>query len=273
MRSIRFVLIVALILLGSRAYATTPSQFSVQGVLRDSGGKLQSMMVNVTVNLYSASTGGAPLSTPVNALSVMAVNGLFTVTITADQALQTVLATPPIWLELVVGNDTFPRQLITADVYALQCGAADVANSLAPSVTINAATQITGVLPVANGGTGAGGVEAWHEIPDSALAFGWVWYSTPTADFTTPAFYKNPFGEVRLKGLIRNGTAVGTIYQLPAGYAPAHTTIISTTGNTTAPALCTIYIYNTGNIQLQSNCPTGAGNWVSLDGITFRAGS
>ena len=250
----------------------------MQGVLRDSGGKLQSMMVNVTVNLYSASTGGTPLSTPVNALSVMAVNGLFTVTINADQALQTVLSTPPIRLELVVGNDTFPRQLITADVYALQCGAADVANSLAPSVTINAATQVTGVLPVANGGLGVGSVDPWHEIPDSALSNGWVYYgptpSTPASN-STPAYYKNPFGQVYLKGVVRNGTAIGSLFKLPAGYAPKNQTILSTTsvgssGN--VYQLCTIYIDSMGNINLENNCPTGVSNWVSLDGVTFRAG-
>jgi len=46
----------------------------------------------------------------------MAQNGLFTIAIT-DNAILTKLANPPpppggVWLELIVGNDTFPRQLV-----------------------------------------------------------------------------------------------------------------------------------------------------------------
>src|SRR5204862_982900 len=134
-----------------------------QGVLRDSGGKLQVNAVNVTIKLYAAQTGGEALATPVTSVSVKPVNGLFTVAIPVDATLAQVLANPPIWTELSVGNATYPRQLVTADVYALQCGTAD---ALAPSA-----------------------IDPWHELADSALQNGWIFYG---ANFARPGYYKDP---------------------------------------------------------------------------------
>ena len=60
------------------ARANVPGKFSVQGVLRDDVGKLQTTMVNVTVALYDASVGGNKLAGSYGPTSVMATNGLFT---------------------------------------------------------------------------------------------------------------------------------------------------------------------------------------------------
>src|SRR5687767_11133239 len=82
----------------SESLANVPNQFSVQGVLRDNMGSLQSMMVNVTIKLFADQNGGSPLATPVLSTAVMAVNGLFTLAVSVDAALAGVLAAPPIWL-------------------------------------------------------------------------------------------------------------------------------------------------------------------------------
>src|SRR5258706_11620954 len=133
-------LIFTLFLFSSAARGAVPSALSVQGVLRDSGGKLQSMMVNVTASLWDAQTSGNKLAGPYGPTMVMATNGLFTFPIN-DAALTTELAAASqVWLELSVGNDTFARQPVTPQLYALMCGTAD---------------NLSGVLSMAHGGTGS----------------------------------------------------------------------------------------------------------------------
>jgi hypothetical protein len=131
MKSLRpLVLVLALLLARANAHAAVPSSFSVQGVLRNSSGSLQSLLVNVTINLYAAQSGGSPLATPINQYPVMAQSGLFTVTVPVDANLQKVLSSSgQMWLELVVGSDVFPRQLLNANVYALYAQAADSMSS------------------------------------------------------------------------------------------------------------------------------------------------
>jgi hypothetical protein len=75
---------------------------------------------------------GNSLATEPLVMNVMAVNGLFSVTID-DAALPGALyasTTGQAWLELTVGNDTFPRQQVTATVFALKSASADVAQSV-----------------------------------------------------------------------------------------------------------------------------------------------
>lgn len=146
MQKLLIGLLVVGTLLGGSARATVPNTFSVQGVLRDSTGKLQSMMVNVTVNLWDAQTAGNQLAGPYQQ-SVMATNGLFTMAIT-DNAILTKLASPPpppggVWLELIVGNDTFPRQLVTPGMYSLMSGNADHAATADHATSADSATSAT----------------------------------------------------------------------------------------------------------------------------------
>jgi hypothetical protein len=134
------------------ARAKVPSQFAVQGVLRDGAGKLQSTMVNVTVTLWDAQTGGNKLAGPYGPFAVMATNGLFSVPI-QDAMLQPELGgAAQVWVEVIVGNDTFARQLVTPQMFALMCGSAD---ALAPTATVDGA-QISGTVDAAkvsgNGG-------------------------------------------------------------------------------------------------------------------------
>jgi hypothetical protein len=135
---VRFSLLAAFVFAPVLAHATVPKQFSVQGVLRGDMGKLQSSTVNVTVKLWNDQTATAAsslLATPVTTQAVIANNGLFTIPVTVDNALMSKLAGgSPVWLEVTAGNDTFQRQLVTSQMFALMCGSADMANGL-PGVT------------------------------------------------------------------------------------------------------------------------------------------
>jgi hypothetical protein len=141
MRCGRFVVLLALIA-ARPARASVPSSFTVQGVLRDSTGKLQSMPVQVAVNLYGAQSGSAPLASYAPAM-VTASNGLFTLTITDASLVTEVSSASGVWLELITcppaatscdsstpGSDTFARQPVTSELFALMCGHADDAAAL-----------------------------------------------------------------------------------------------------------------------------------------------
>ena len=153
-----------LTLAAGNASATVPSSFSVQGVLRDNTGKLQSMAITVTANIFADQMGGTALNTaPFIANNVMAVNGLFTVTFSDAMLIANLSSTPSgqLWLEVTVGNDTFPRQQITPGVWALMSAQADNALQLGgkPPSSYALASQLTGgtVTSVATGTGLAGG--------------------------------------------------------------------------------------------------------------------
>jgi hypothetical protein len=72
--------------------------------------------------------------------------------------------------------------------------------------------------------------EAWHELGtegDPALQprysqAGPVNIGGTLKSLNTPAFYKDPFGVVHLKGTVQNDqTAGNVVFTLPAGYRPA----------------------------------------------------
>lgn len=66
-----------------------------------------------------------------------------------------------------------------------------------------------------------GQVEEWHEVGTSgepAFENSWVNYALGHA---TAAFYKDPWGIVHIKGLVKSGTIGTAIFTLPTGYIPA----------------------------------------------------
>src|SRR3954470_7131105 len=110
------------LLLSLPARASVPSQFVIQGALRDKMGALQSMMVNISVTLFDAATGGKRLA-GYGPKAVMVENGLFSVSV-EDAALPAKL-TGPTFVEVVVGNDTSPRFPVAAQLYALRAATAE----------------------------------------------------------------------------------------------------------------------------------------------------
>lgn len=162
----RGILFLAL-LLAARAEATVPSTFSVQGVLRDSTGMLQTMAVNVSVQLFDAQTSGNSLAGPYQVMNVPVSNGLFTLVLN-DASLNTELSSASeVWLAVitcpasssactgtVVGAESFPLQRVTPELYALMCSQADNATQLGgkpasmylTSASTVAASQVSGTV-------------------------------------------------------------------------------------------------------------------------------
>ncbi|NES77323.1 MULTISPECIES: hypothetical protein [Okeania] len=102
--------------------------------------------------------------------------------------------------------------------------------------------------------------ESWQT---PTLQNGWVNYGS---GYNSAGYFKDSLGIVHLKGLVRNGTA-NTIFTLPVGYRPAARELhsVATYNNT----IGRVDIFSNGRVQRIS----GSSAWVSLDGITFRAGS
>jgi len=122
----RVLFVAMLLLLADRAGATTPPSFSVQGVLRNNMGQLQSMALNVTVTLWN---GSAPAATQLASYPnnmVQAQNGLFTVTLTDAMLYSKIANAAEVWMQLdVQGIGTFPRQQVTSQLFAVESASAD----------------------------------------------------------------------------------------------------------------------------------------------------
>jgi hypothetical protein len=139
MRRARLGLLFSLFLT-SAARAAVPTAVTVQGVLRDSAGRLQSMSLDVTVNFFDGAASPTLLAGPYTTNGAMVVNGLFSVAVDDAALAAKLAAASEAWLQITAGSDVFPRQRVSADVFAQRCSAAD---------------SLSGILPVASGGTGS----------------------------------------------------------------------------------------------------------------------
>jgi hypothetical protein len=97
----------------------------------------------------------------------------------------------------------------------------------------------------------------------SAPAFqnSWVNYG---AGYQTAAFYKDLFGVVHFKGLVKSGTVGAAIFTLPSGYRPIAETIFVANA---AGAFGDLRVSAVGNVWLNA----GTNGYLSIDGISFRA--
>ncbi len=266
----RFTLSIGLVvaLSSSALRANVPQQFTVQGVLRDKGGSLQSLMATVTVKLFAAAqpaAGEQPL-TQVPLTGIEVANGLFTVQVPVTPELSAALAQPQVWLEMTVNGDTFPRQQLTPDVYALLCGTADGLSSVA--IVDGAQLRPASVTAAALGPSIT--TPAWQPV-----TFDDGKWSNYGPGYNAASYYLDPFGVVHLRGLVlANGTAAGTrMFTLPVGMRPAKQWIVpavvsETVGSVTQTGIARIDIHSDGAVQINvySKNPM---SWVSLDGITF----
>jgi hypothetical protein len=96
----------------------------------------------------------------------------------------------------------------------------------------------------------------------------WTNYAAPS--FNAAAFYKDPWGIVHVRGLVRQAQsgiippACSNIFTLPAGYRPAREEIFAATS---ADAFGSVRVLTNGAV----NMTVGNGVWISLDGISFKA--
>jgi hypothetical protein len=107
----------------------------------------------------------------------------------------------------------------------------------------------------------------WREIGaagEPAFQNSWVNFGG-VDDHETAAFWQQSDGWVRLKGLIKDGTATDgtTIFTLPSGYRPVSTQTFVTWTNA---ATAVIRISSLGNVQCHANCSSVS---LSLNGIAF----
>ena len=102
--------------------------------------------------------------------------------------------------------------------------------------------------------------EAWI-VP--AFMNSWTNYDTT---YNPAGYFKDSLGIVHLRGLVKNGTNNTTIFTLPVGYRPSNQELqaVQTNLNT----IGRVDILADGQVTVVS----GSNGWVSLDGITFRAG-
>jgi len=106
--------------------------------------------------------------------------------------------------------------------------------------------------------------EPFHEVgAGGEPPFENGWHNQAPAVETTAAFYKDPSGVVHLKGIVTGGAAGTDIFHLPPGYRGTKSACIATIVNSY------VCIFSDGAVQHTS----GATGTISLDGMTFRAGS
>lgn len=101
--------------------------------------------------------------------------------------------------------------------------------------------------------------EAWQT---PSFQNGWVNYDTT---YNAAGYFKDSLGIIHLRGLVKNGS--GVLFTLPAGYRPPRRELfaVATHPNTVGR----IDILADGQVLMVS----GSNLWISLDGITFKAGS
>jgi hypothetical protein len=110
--------------------------------------------------------------------------------------------------------------------------------------------------------------EPWHEV--SSFAFSR--WANQGGLYETTAYYKDPYGTVHFKGLVKALVTIGTctvIFYLPSGYKPAATSVFSVPKNISGTG--TIEVDQSGQVAA---CTGAAVNdTYSLDPITYRANS
>lgn len=107
--------------------------------------------------------------------------------------------------------------------------------------------------------------EQWYEIGGGWISFANSWGNYGST-FNTAAFRRDATGYVHLKGLIKDGTVGSSAFTLPAGWRPAARELCGTISN---DAIGRVDVLSDGTVV-----PTAPSNnaYVSLDGITFKAG-
>lgn len=101
--------------------------------------------------------------------------------------------------------------------------------------------------------------EAWIT---PTLLNGWVSFGAPE---DIPSYYKDEFGNVKMRGVLKSGTLSVSMFTLPIGYRPLKNKYFSIISNN-VPAF--VLINPSGGV----NPLVGTSNvFVSLDNITFRA--
>jgi hypothetical protein len=159
MRKLAWLVTMTGLAVGAMATAApnVPGELSVQGVLRDSQGRLQSKSSTVVAGLWDDPTAGTNIVTYSVFSNVPVVNGLFTIKI-VDASLVAHIgghAITGLWLELTVDGDTYPRQKIEPEAFSIMSLQADALSSACSGCVVDsmiggvAFSKITGTVNAA----------------------------------------------------------------------------------------------------------------------------
>ena len=179
---VALAMLAATALLALPARAAVPDGVAVQGILRDNQGALQTMPLLVTVSFFDARVAGNRVAGPFGPLQAQADNGLFSV-IVGDANLGAALAgAPDVWLEVIEGNDVFPREHVTSQPYALvaRLVAGPFAGDVSGTQGAMSVQKIRGVSVAAaapadgNALTYDAAGQAWTPRPSVAVGTGYV---------------------------------------------------------------------------------------------------
>ena len=99
----------------------------------------------------------------------------------------------------------------------------------------------------------------------ATLVNSWVNYAATT----NPAgYFKDPFGIVHLRGVVKDGTIPAIVFTLPAGFRPQYNEYFQAMSYTgAADTQARTIIFTDGRVEVHS----GNNYYVGFDGITFRA--
>jgi hypothetical protein len=157
----------ALALAAGAARAAVPTQFVIQGSLRDNMGKLQSMAVPASVSLFDATSAGNRVAGPYTFNMVPVQNGLFTLTIDDPAIASKIGGGKPLFVEMTISGDVYSRFSVASQLFAIkaaQADSADAVRSIPVSPTMPTEGQVlryTGgqwtPATIASGGTGGSG--------------------------------------------------------------------------------------------------------------------
>jgi hypothetical protein len=104
----------------------------------------------------------------------------------------------------------------------------------------------------------ADGYEPWTA---PTLLNSWLNFGAP---YCNAGYWKDGFGRVHLKGLVKSGTIPADVFVLPAGYRPGTQLVFSCVSMNASNR---VDVLANGSVNIQS----GNNGWASLDGIIFRA--
>jgi hypothetical protein len=161
------VLALSALLAATRPASAQSTAFTYQGSL-STGGAPANGNFDLQLGLYSTSTGGSPLATPVTNAAVPVTNGLFTTTVDFGA----VFGDNPCWLQIGVRSNSvggsftvlLPRQLLTPSPTAIHSLASDttsgpisVGQLPANVALLNGNASFTGAVSAGSfGGSGSG---------------------------------------------------------------------------------------------------------------------
>lgn len=295
MKSIKFLLCLILVGAAMTSHAQT-STFTYQGRLTDSTAPANGTY-EMQFSLWTAPVGGSQLGTTITNNSVTVTGGVFTVNLDftigplstgADRYLEIAVrkpTDPPVFTTLA------PRHQITSSPYSVRTLSAATSDSLSancsgcvndakisdvsgskvtgPVASATTATTVSGIVPIANGGTGSA-TKNFVDLSTAQAVSGVKTFTNLNWGATPPAgLLGQSHSTVLSTGALNPVAAFGII--------PGLTTTINVPSVcASAPTQCFVYISADGGVQTQSATTTGVSRvdiTLHIDGLIPAAGA